>query len=180
MTDQAPAADSLTAAITAAVGDGPSPATAERIARLARYLLDDEPALGMRLGPYKMDASRAAVKAAVTTAVLALAIEGTGLDSIPVVVLASVLPFLVEIERVELTPGDELVLAALRATAPPGGKDHDWYRALPPVLRAQLTQLEFLDLVGRLRDAGAITTGPTGDNQLTGNSGRLQLRLPWR
>ncbi len=179
MTDHAPPSDPVAAVIAAAVGDGPDQATAERIARLAHYLLD-EPALSMRLGPYKMDTSRGAVKAAVTAAVLALAIEGAGLDSVPVVVLASVVPFLVEIERVELTPGDELAVAALRATVPPGGDDRDWYLALPPELRAQLTQLEFLDLLGRLRDAGIVTTGPAGGNQLADSPGRLRLRLPWR
>lgn len=103
----------------------------------------------------------------------------------PVVVLACVVPFLVEIERVELTPGDELVVAALRATALRatalhGGDDHVWYRALPPQLRAQLTQIEFLDLLGRLREAGIVTTSPAGANQLTGSLGKLRLRLPWR
>jgi len=126
VTEQAPAADPVTAAIAATVGNGIDEATAERIARLARYLLDGDPALSMRLGPYKLDAPRAAVKAAVTAAALAIAIEGAGLDSVPVVVLACVVPFLVEIERVELTPGDDLIVAALRATAPPGGDDHDW------------------------------------------------------
>ena len=162
MTEQAPAADPVTAAISATVGSGIDEATAERIAHLARYLLDGDPALSMRLGPYKLDAPRAAVKAAVTAAALAIAIEGAGLDSVPVVVLACVVPFLVEIERVELTPGDELVVAALRATTLPGGDDHGWYRALPPQLRAQLTQVEFLDLLGRLREAGIVTTSPAG------------------
>lgn len=180
MTDHAPPLDPVTAMIATVAGDGPDQPTAERIARLARYLLADEPALNMRLGPYKMDTPRAAVKAAVTAAVLALAIEGAGLDSVPVVVLASVVPFIVEIERVELTPGDELAVAALRTTAPPGGDDRDWYLALPPELRAQLTQLEFLDLLGRLRDIGIVTTNSAGANQFAASPGRLRLRLPWR
>jgi Cdc6-like AAA superfamily ATPase len=71
-------------------------------------------------------------------------------------------------------------VAALRATALPGGDDHDWYRALPPQLRAQLTQIEFLDLLGRLREAGIVTTSPAGANQLIGSPGKLRLRLPWR
>jgi hypothetical protein len=99
---------------------------------------------------------------------------------VPVVVLASIVPFLVEIERVELTPGDKLVVAALRAKALSGGDDHDWYRALPPQLRAQLTQIEFLNLLDRLREAGMVTTSPAGANQLTGSQGKLRLRLPWR
>ena len=137
MTEQAPAADLVTAAIAATVGSGIDEATAERIARLARYLLDGDPALSMRLGPYKLDAPRAAVKAAVTAAALAIAIEGAGLDSVPVVVLACVVPFLVEIERVELTPGDELVVAALRATAPVTSRS--WTAAPTTVLRRCFT-----------------------------------------
>jgi hypothetical protein len=180
MNERAPDVDPLTAAIIATLGVSPDRATTERIARLVRYLLDDDPALSMRLGPYKMDTPRAAVQAAVTTAALVLAIEGAGLDSVPVVVLASVLPFLVDIERVELTPGDELVVAALRATAPPGGDDHDWYLALPPEVRAQLTQIEFLNLLGRLRNIGVITAARCGGNQIAGEPQRLQLRLPWR
>ena len=61
-----------------------------------------------------------------------------------------------------------------------GRDDHDWYRALPPQLHAQHTQIEFLDLLGRLREAGIVTTSPAGTNQLTGSPGKLRLRLPWR
>lgn len=52
---------------------------------------------------------------------LAVTIEAAGLECPPMVVLASVLPFLVEIERIELKPGDELVLTALGVKATPGG-----------------------------------------------------------
>jgi hypothetical protein len=178
----APAADPVTDMVNDLAGDGLDSATTERIARLARFLLGDESALAMRIGPYRLDTQRAAIKAAVTAAVLAVAIEGTGLDSVPVVVLAAVVPFLIEIESTELAPGDELVVAALRIHAQPGGSDHDWYRTLPPELRAQLTQIEFLNLLGRLRDAGIISTGPAGDNDLADGRPnlRLRLRLPWR
>jgi hypothetical protein len=57
------------------------------------------------------------VKAAITVAAVAIATEGAGLDSVPVVVLACVVPFLAEIEQAGLTPGDELVVAVLRAMA---------------------------------------------------------------
>ena len=180
MTDQPPPADPVTATIAATVGADLDPVTVERAARLARYLLADDPALGMRMGSFQLDASRAAVKTAVTAAVLALAIEGAGLDSVPVVILAAVIPFLVEIERVQLGPGDAVVVAALRSVALPGGDDRDWYRALPAELRSQLTQLEFLNLLGRLREAGIVTTDTAGDNQLTSGAGRLRLRIPWR
>jgi hypothetical protein len=180
MTEQLSPADPVAAAIGAAVGADLDPGTVERVARLARYLLAADPALGMRLGSFQIDASRAAVKAAVTAAVLALAIEGAGLDSVPVVILAAVIPFLVEIERVQLAPGDAVVVAALRSVASPGGDDRDWYLALPGELRSQLTQLEFLNLLGRLREAGIVTTNTAGDNQLASGSGRLRLRIPWR
>lgn len=64
----------------------------------------------MRPGRYRLDTSRAATKAAVTAAVLATAIEGAGLDSVPVAALAAIVQFLVQIERVGLAPGDELVV----------------------------------------------------------------------
>ena len=122
----------------------------------------------MRLGPYKLDAPRAAVKAAVTAAgwrspSKALGSTASRLSSLP----ASSRSWWRS--SGSNRPGDELVVAALRATALPGGDDHDWYRALPPHLRAQLTQIEFLDLLGRLREAGIVTTSPAGANQLTGS-----------
>jgi hypothetical protein len=172
--------DPIDDAVTAITGAGLDPQTRERVTRLARFILAEaDTDLQMRVGPYQLDTSRAAIKAAVTAAALAVAIEAAGLDGVPVVILAAVMPFLIEIDRVEISPADEFVVAALRLSAHQGGDDRDWYLSLPAELRAQLTQLEFLDLLGRLRGAGVIKTEPSGANRLLGRHAKLRVQLPW-
>lgn len=134
--------------------------------RLARVVLDEPAGYDLRLGPYNLDTKRAAVQSAATAAVLAIAIRSEGIDSLPVAVVALVMPFLVDIERVTLSASDEVIVAAMRSHARPGGA-REWYEALPAELRSQLTELEFIDFLERCELAGVITRRPRGDIALT-------------
>jgi hypothetical protein len=87
---------------------------------------------------------------------------------VPVVLLASFLPFFVEIERVNLAVGDELAVAVLPTTATPSDDDHDWYRALPPELRAQLTQIDSLNLLLAFARRASSRLGPQAATGLPG------------
>jgi hypothetical protein len=153
------------AAVALLPGDTPSiVAVRAEVERVARFLLREptDDALQMRLGGWQLDGRRSAVQAAATAAVLAIAAQQTGLDSVPVALLALVLPFLVDIERVELRPSETIVLAALSSRAPAGEDAATWYAALPADLRDQITELEFADLLQRLNAAGAIIARDDG------------------
>jgi hypothetical protein len=142
-------------------GDGPAVERARQdAARTARFLLADpeEPPLALRFGHWRIDAQRSLVQAAAASSVLALAVHEAGLTSVPVALLALILPFLVDVERVELRPSEKLLLAALRENADTGGDAAQWYASLPRELQAQLTMLEFADALEHLRAAGAIVS----------------------
>lgn len=78
--------------------------------------------------------------------------------SIPVVLLALVLRFLVDLERVEIRTRDRIIRAALKEPI-----DFDdvaaVYAKLPADIRAQLTLFEFADTLDRLRAAGRLRVG---------------------
>lgn len=109
----------------------------------------------LRVGSWRLDLPKTLLQSSLATAVLAGAISIGGPASVPVAVLAVVLPFLVDMERVEVRTRDRIVLAALRRTIP--AEEHDvarLYEELPDDLRHQLTLLEFADTLDRLRLAG--------------------------
>ena len=69
---------------------------------------------------------------------------------------ALVLPFLVDVERIEVRTRDRIVRAHL--SDPDGIDDPEAaYAALPDDLREQLTLLEFADTLDRLRVAGRLS-----------------------
>jgi hypothetical protein len=117
--------------------------------------IDVEP-FALRVGDWQIDMPQRLLQSATATAVLAAAIAADGLSSIPVAVLAVVLPFLLDIERVELRSRDRIVLAWLRDVDLAGGDPESAYGRLPEDLRLQLTLLEFADVWDRLIAAGEI------------------------
>ena len=72
----------------------------------------------------------------------------------PVAILAIALPFLVDIERVELRGRDRVVLGRLRELS--GGDAQVAYGLLPEDLLEQVTLLEFADVWQRLCEAGEL------------------------
>ena len=115
-------------------------------------------AYALRIGPWRLDLPTRLAQAAVASAALGGAIEVAGKTSIPVVLLALVLRFLVDVERVEIRTRDRIIRAALKEPI-----DLDdvaaTYAKLPEDIRVQLTLFEFADTLDRLRAAGMLHAG---------------------
>lgn len=123
----------------------------------------------LRVGHWRIDLKARVLQSTIATAVLAAVIATDGATSVPFLVLAAVLPFLVDIERVELQGRDRIVLARLKGLKLDADAELA-FRQIPEDLREQLTVFEFADIWDRLRAAGKLE--PTG-----GLSGSLQLRI---
>lgn len=113
--------------------------------------------LPMRVGGWRLDLSQTAVRGGLMTAIVAGAMVQQGLTEMVIGVVAAVIPSILDIERVELQPGDRRLLVQLRL-APgvrSGGLTEDeLYDRLPAGTREIVNRFEFADFVQRLRDAG--------------------------
>lgn len=118
---------------------------------------DDATTLHARPGGWAISLSDAVAKSAIATAITAGVLAVVGLDQLPALVLPAVLPLLVDLEHVELSPGDEHLLATLRLRG--DVVDHArtpraLYKRLPKNLQSQIAMTDFLDFVERLIDTG--------------------------
>ncbi len=134
----------------------------------------------LRIGDWELDLPRAAAQAAVSGSVVAGVMAATGGDGIVGAVLGVVLPFLVDLERVEFSPSDRRVYGVLLDIGPNVRSVREWYAALPADVRAEITSLEFRDLLGRLQGLDLAT--PLDDDAMLipepGERRRIALRLP--
>lgn len=149
--------DDRIARVLAAAGlddDGEAARTAEILRQILSDLADEP--LAVRLGSWRVGVPAAALRAGVGAALMVAAIEAVGIDSVPVVVLTAVLPFLVDIEHVEVSQADRIVLAALKTSLRSPQDRRTLWDALPPDLRHELSFLEFADLLDRLSQASLI------------------------
>lgn len=118
---------------------------------------DDVSTLHARPGGWAISLSDAMARSAIATAITAAVLAVVGLDELPALVLPAVLPLLVDLEHVKLSPGDEHLLATLRLRG--DVIDHArtpkaLYRRLPKQLREQVAMTDFLDFVDKLVNAG--------------------------
>lgn len=132
----------------------------------------------MRVGGWRIDLRKSVVQATFASALMIAAINVAGEGSIPIEILAIALPFLVDVERIEVSVADRYVLGEMRLRDLQPATVEDWWTSLPSRLREEMTHLEFLDLIGRLRDAGALKLTRDGTVSLTGD--RPRLRLGWK
>lgn len=124
-------------------------------------------AFGLRVGQWRIDMPTRLMQAAVSASVLGGAIAVTGESSVPVVLLALVLPFIVKAERIEVRTRGRIVRAHLTDRQLLDDPEAA-YATLPEELRRRLTLLEFPDTLDRLRAAAL----------LPGDSTIVELRLP--
>jgi hypothetical protein len=113
--------------------------------------------LHARPGGWVLRLHDAAIRASLATAVTAGVMAVAGFDQLPALVLPAVLPLLIDIERVELSPGDRYVLAELRLQPDVVGAEmtpRELYERLPDNLKADISVPDFLDLIQRLTAAG--------------------------
>ncbi len=121
----------------------------------------------VRFGKWSWDAAVSTLQSAIATAVLLPVCHTTGTNDVPVVVLSVVLPFLVNVERIEVRDSDLFVLAQIKDELFFPNDLEKVYDALPPDLRHEISLLEFRDLVQRLLGSGHLTRTRLGRYKLT-------------
>jgi hypothetical protein len=135
-------------------GDGDAVRTGEILRQVLSDLVNEP--LSLRLRNWRVDMPAKIFQSAVTAALMVGAIEAAGINSTAVVVLAAVVPFLVDVEHVEISQSDRMVFAALKADLATPQERRALWDSLPSDLQHELTFLEFVDLLERLAQAGMI------------------------
>jgi hypothetical protein len=117
----------------------------------------------LRVGDWRIDLRAAAARALINGATLTAALAATHQTSVPATVLSVVIPLLFDLERVTLSPTDRYLYAALLNAPQSSFPVEQWYQHLPARVTAELTELEFRDVMGRLEEAGAIEIDAAGE-----------------
>lgn len=106
---------------------------------------------------WSIDLPVVVLQSALTAALLAALVADVGVDSPAVLILAAIIPFLVDVKRISVRESDKRILAVLQ----PAIGDHqsvaEWYEKLPGDLKEEITQVEFLDFLERLSEAGLLS-----------------------
>jgi hypothetical protein len=118
--------------------------------------------LPMRVGGWRLDLGRVGVRSGLMASIVAGALVQQGLTQMLIGVVAAVIPSVLDVERVGLSPGDRMLLVELRLH--PEVRDRaltvdELYARLPEGTREVVNPFEFADFVERLRDAGYATGG---------------------
>lgn len=135
----------------------------EVIDEIARsHATDGDPAhdeYGFRVGQWKIEAGAGGVRAGILMAIAAAALIQRGIGEIGVAFATAVLPTVLDVERIELEPGDRRLLIDLRLK--PGIRDgfateDELYNSLPADTRRTINRYDFADFIQRLREAGMV------------------------
>lgn len=121
-----------------------------------------DPELHLRLGQWRVDIARQGIRAGVMTAVVAAVMVQRGLTEFGVAFATAVLPSIIDVERVELAPGDRRLLLEIRlrpAFREGFATEDELYNSLPAETRAVVNPYDFADFIGRIRDAGLLEEG---------------------
>lgn len=147
---------------------------------LAGELGLDDSAFEMRIGQWQLNAPVALARAVVNGAVLTALLASNGESSIPATVLSVIVPLVFDLDRVQISPADRAVFADLARNVPDRKLADDWYAGLAPHIRAEITSLEFRDLIGRLEDVGLVSSDDFDVVTVDAPNGatRRRLRLP--
>jgi hypothetical protein len=115
-------------------------------------------------GGWEIDLSRAATQTMVATAFLGGLLTVLGAAQLPAAVATAVLPLLFDVRRVTLKASEQEILADLVGSPElDGGMTPDeLYAVLSPVVRDQLSRLEFADFLDTCYRAGVLDRGPDG------------------
>ncbi|MGW5635985.1 SEFIR domain-containing protein [Streptomyces sp. NPDC003832] len=142
----------------------------------------DVSAFEMRTDTWRIDLPAAVAKSVLVGVVATSVLRLLGADAVPVAVVAMVAPLVFEIRRVELRPSDAVIHARLGLVD--DGDSHrldDLYGMLPADVRAELSLMEFADVIERLLRARLAVVGPDGLRMRardTGRGFRLMLSDP--
>jgi hypothetical protein len=120
---------------------------------------DDDPAspLHLRVGRWRIDLAQQGIRSALMAAALAAVLASQGLNELGIALASAILPSVVEIERVDLSPADRRLLLEIRirpAFRDGYASEDELYAALPEDTRRAVNRYDFADFIGRIRDAG--------------------------
>ena len=110
------------------------------------------------------------VKTALSGAFMAGMFCWIGFESVSAAVLPSVLPFLFELEKIELSQKEETLLAKLLVREEVKQKLHsttELYQMLPAATRKMINELDFQDFLEKLDLAGHLKEKTDGQYQLS-------------
>jgi hypothetical protein len=138
----------------------------------------------MRIGRWQIDLPTATARGVVNGVVLTATLSALGEASIPATVLSVVVPAIFDVERVSISPSQRYVYAVLLNAPVATQQDtlsvEQWYARLPARVQAELTLLEFRDIVGVLDEMGNVDLDTHGHLKVVRPSPRrvARLRLP--
>lgn len=115
--------------------------------------------LGLRLGRWRIDLAKAGIRTGLLTAVVASALVERGMTEFSIGFATAVLPTVLEIERIELSAKEKMLLADLRLTPAiqtGWANEDELYLMLPLPAREVVNRYDFADFVQRLRELGEI------------------------
>lgn len=131
----------------------------EDLTELSRFLLrlhSEDEGLDLRLGAWWLDVRRATLQSIIGSAILVPVCLAAGV-AIPTVLIPAILPFILALERMELKDSDRYLLARLAPALDQPRGPLELYASLPEDVRHEVSRVEFLDLLQRLRTAGELT-----------------------
>ena len=120
--------------------------------------------LDLRLGNWTLDLRRATIRTAVMSALLAGALADQGLTGVSVGLITAIIPSVLDIERVELSPGDRRLVLDLRLRPWVRNQaltEDELYLLLPVETRETVNRYDFADAIGRLRELGVAEVAST-------------------
>ena len=116
-----------------------------------------EDGFAFRPGGWQIDLSNTTVRATVSAGLLYALLVAFGVPEIPVIAVPTVIALLIDVKRVELSGGDEYLLAHLVARKEIRDKlqdAHQLYEMLPKRIQDDLNELEFANFLKRLVASG--------------------------
>ncbi|MGL5823805.1 MAG: hypothetical protein ACRCYU_03040 [Nocardioides sp.] len=119
----------------------------------------DEPGFAFRPGGWEVRLSGAAVQATISAALLAGILAVVGADQLPAVVVATVVPLLVNVDRVRLTKRDEELLKDLTVGPAAQGAAlsiDELFALLPEGAQKEVGRLQFFEFIDTCRKAGLV------------------------
>lgn len=136
-----------------------------------------------RVGTWCLDLTREGTRIALMTAVLSASLAALDVKTAGVAMLSAIVPSVLEIERVDLSPGENRLLIEVRRL--PSVTDEqtsidDLYDALPDDVRSTVNRFDFADFVGTLRRAGLAEMDDQGTEARIRSANERTPLIQWR
>ncbi|MCI0494231.1 hypothetical protein L0Z72_04425 [candidate division KSB1 bacterium] len=113
--------------------------------------------LAFRSKGWILKINEALLKTGITTALLTTLLYLGGYNMLPALVLPSIIPIIFDLERVQLKSSEKEILVQLflnKKVSKKFNTPDELYEMLPEVIREQLSRLDFLDFIEKLKQAG--------------------------